>query len=325
MPSTNIRSTRRRLAALVALSLFAAGAMGQTLSKRPITLVVPFGAGSGADAIGRVVGEALSKQLGTAVVIDNKPGALGQIAVNQVRTSAPDGHTLLLGEPGVVLFYPLAKKPTPFDPRKDLAHVSLIADSGLTWLVPAQRGYKSVKEYVEVQKKKDKAMLLTVALAAHVATSLFADTAGFKYEPIPIRNAGDVIPLLASGEAEGVFVTNAYAAAQIAGGRVVGLMQTGESRAKVLPDVPTSAEAGFPAVNAPSWMSVQAPAATPAPIIQQLNNALTAVIREPAVRQKLETMGFVPLGTSADVARTRITKEYGEWKAIVDKANISVP
>jgi tripartite-type tricarboxylate transporter receptor subunit TctC len=272
---TSSRALRLAAALFTSLAVLAEGASAQSLSQKPVTLVVPFGAGSGADAVARMIVDPLAKQLGTSVAIDNKPGALGQIGVAQVRRSAPDGHTLLLGEPGVLVFYPLAKKPAPFDPVKDFAHISLIGESGLTWLVPAQRGYKSVKDFVARQQGKDKTMLLSVALASDVATALFADLGGFKYEPIAIRSAGDVVPLIARGDAEGVFVSNSFAAAQIAGGRLTGLMQTGESRSKMLPDVPTAAEAGFPRVNAPTWWSVAAPAGTPDAIVEQLNKAIT--------------------------------------------------
>jgi len=327
MSHATISSRAFRLAAALftSLALFAEGANAQSLSQKPVTLVVPFGAGSGADAVARMIADPLAKQLGTSVIVENKPGALGQIGVAQVRRSAPDGHTLLFGEAGVLVFYPLAKKPAPFDPVKDFAHISLVGESGLTWLVPAQRGYKSLKDFVAAQQSKDKAMILSVALASDIATSLFADVAGFKYEPIAIRSAGDVVPLLARGDAEGVFVSNAFAAAQIAGGRLTGLMQTGESRSKILPDIPTAAEAGFPRVNAPTWWSVAAPAGTPDAIIEQLNKAINSALRDPVVRQKYEGMGVTAAGSSADAMQKRIAKELTEWRPVVDKSNVVVP
>lgn len=315
-----------RLAAVLFMSLAViAGASAQSLSQRPVTLVVAFGAGSGSDSVARIVAEPLAKQLGMPVVIDNKPGAVGQIGLQHVRRSAPDGHTLLFGEAGVLAIYPLAKKPAPFDPLKDFVHISFIGETGLTWMVPSQRGYKSVKDYVARQQGKDKTMLLSVALASDVATSLFADLAGFKYEPIPIRSAADVVPLIANGDTEGVFVSNAFAAAQIAGGRVAGLMQTGESRSKILPDVPTAAEAGFPRVIAPSWYSLAAPAGTPDAIVEQLNRAINIVLRDPVVMQKLEAQGVTPLGSSADSMHKRLAKELSDWRPVVDKSNVRVP
>ena len=322
---TYSRALRLAAALFTSLAVLAEGASAQSLSQKPVTLVVPFGAGSGADAVARMVADPLAKQLGSQVIIDNKPGALGQIGVQYVRKSAPDGHTLLFGEAGVLVIYPLAKKPAPFDPLKDFVHISLIGESGLTLLVPPQRGYKSAKDFVARQQGKDKTLLLSVALANDVATSLFADIAGFKYEPIAIRSAADVVPLIARGDAEGVFVSNTFAAAQIAGGRVTGLMQTGESRSKILPDVPTAAEAGFPRVNAPTWWSVSAPAGTPDAIVEQLNRAMNNALRDPALRQKLEGLGVAPAGSSAESMQKRIARELSELRPVVDKSNLAVP
>lgn len=322
---TASRALRLAAALFTSLAVLVGGASAQSLSQRPVTLVVPYGAGSGSDLVARMVADPLAKELGTSVIIDNTPGAVGQIALQHVRRSAPDGHTLLFGEPGILVIYPLAKKPAPFDPLKDFVHISLIGESGLTWVVPAQRGYKSVKDFVARQQGKDKAMLLSVALASDVATSLFADLAGFKYEPIAIRSAGDVVPLIASGDTEGVFVSKQFAAAQIAGGRVAGLMQTGESRSKILPDLPTAAEAGFPHVIAPSWYSLAAPAGTPDAIVEQLNKAINSVLRDPVIRQKLEGLGVTPEGSSADSMQKRLAKELSDWRPVVEKSNVRVP
>ena len=323
--TTKSRALRLAAALFTSLAVLADGASAQSLSQKPVTLVVPYGAGSGADVVARMFVDPLAKELGTSVIIDNKPGAVGQIGLQQVRRSAPDGHTLLFADAGTLVVYPLAKKPAPFDPLKDFVHISFIGDSGYAWLVPAQRGYKSVKDFVARQQGKDKTMLLSVALASDVATALFADLGGFKYEPIAIRSAGDVVPLIANADAEGVFVTKAFAAAQIAGGRVAGLMQTGESRSKILPDVPTVGEAGFPRLYAPSWYSLAAPAGTPDAIAEQLNKAINNVLRDPAVRQKLEGVGVTPQGSSADFMQKRLVKELSDWRPVVDKSNVRVP
>lgn len=322
---TTFRALRLAASLFMSLVVFAQGASAQSLSQGPVTLVVPYGAGSGSDLLARVVADPLSKQLGTPVIIDNKPGAVGQIALQHVRRSMPDGHTLLFADAGVLAIYPLAKKPAPFDPLKDFIHISFIGDSGYAWLVPAQRGYKSVKDYVARQQGKDKTMILSVALASDVATSLFADLGGFKYEPIAIRSAGDVVPLIASGDTEGVFVSKQFAAAQIAGGRLTALMQTGDSRAKILPDVPTVAEAGFPGLNAPSWYSLAAPAGTPDAIVGQLNKAINSTLQDPAVRQKLEGLGVIALGSSVDAMQKRLAKELSDWGPVVEKSNVRVP
>jgi len=312
-------------ALLMPVTVLAEEASAQSLSKKPVTLVVAFGAGSGSDVVARVIAEPLSKQLGTPVIIENRPGAVGQIGLQQVRRSVPDGHTLLFGEAGILAIYPLAKKPAPFNPLKDFVHISFIGETGLTWLVPAQRGYKSVKDYVARQQGHDKTMLLSVALANDVATSLFADLAGFKYEPIAVRSAGDVVPLIASGDAEGVFVSNAFAAAQIAGGRLIGLMQTGDFRSKILPDVPTAAEAGFPRVIAPMWFSLASPAGTPGAIVEQLNKAINNALQDSVVRQKLEGLGVAPAGSSVDSMHKRLAKDLSDWGPVVEKSDVRVP
>lgn len=315
-----------RLAAAIFTSLAVLdGASAQSLNQRPVTLVVPYGASSGSDLVARVIADPLAKELGTSVIIDNRPGAIGQIALQHVRKSAPNGQTLLFADAGVLAIYPLAKKPAPFDPIKDFAHISFIGDSGYAWMVPAKREYKSVKDFVARQQGKDKTMLLSVALASDVATSLFAEVAQFKFEPVPIRSAADVVPLIASGDTEGVFVSKGFAAAQIAGGRVAGLMQTGEVRSKILPDVPTAKEAGFPGVNAPSWYSLAAPAGTPEVIVEQLNKAMNTVLRDPAVQQKLEGLGVTPLGSSVDSMQKLISSELNKWRPVVEKSSVRVP
>ena len=318
-PEFKLFSRWAAIAVLVAAP-FAAGA--QAFPTRPVTLIVGYAPGTGPDSLARFISDTLSKNLGQPVVVDNKAGALGQIAASFVAKSPPDGYTVLLADQGSMAFLPLAKKPPPYDPIAEFVQVGEIARTDFAWIVSSQRQYKTIKDFVDSQRKNSRTTAAIFGLPAQVFSAFFAEKAGLTMEPINYRAPGEGIASLASGDVDGAFVSVPFAAAQVKGGRVAALMQTGQERSKLLPDVPTATEAGFSDLTFTAWFAMAAPANTPPEVVRRLNAGMVATLKDPEVIRKLEGAGFQPVGSSPDQMKTLLGNELNKWRPLIERAGI---
>jgi tripartite-type tricarboxylate transporter receptor subunit TctC len=322
--------TRRTVAALVAagaaLGWAAGGARAQSAPPQSVRIVVGFAAGTAPDTLARIVAAGMQKATGQTVVIENAAGAGGQIAAARVAKAAPDGATLLLGELGSVAIAPYAFTSLPYDPEKDFAPIAEIARSNFVFVVPARAPHASLAEFVARAKGDKPALLATFGVTSpgHIAAELFGQVAGFKVEPVHYRAPADAMTDLGNAQTAGAFFSVPLAAANLQGGLIKALAQTGPARAGGLPDVPTTREAGMPDLDMSSWFVLLAPTGTPAAMLEQFNAAALAALRDPDSLARLRGAGFEPTGTSTAATAEMIRQERPRWKAVVEKAGIRV-
>lgn len=319
LPSTLRR--RNFLAGACALTVLSPSLVSaQGYPDRPVKLAVGFPPGTGPDTVARFMSQKMADNLKQQVVIDNRTGAGGQIAVQAAARSAPDGYNLLLAEVGSIAIAPAAFSKLPYDPLKDLVAVSEVARADFLLVVPAQSPYKTVADFVKAAKERSGPTnfgTFGAGTPGHFGAELFATQGGFKIEPVHYRSTGDAITGIVGGDVQGAFVTTALGSAQVKGGRLRALATTASARSTLLPDVPTFAEAGLPRVDFSSWLAFFLPAGTPPAIAQTLNRAIVASVRDPEVAGKLTEAGFRVIGSSqADMDRM-VRSELQRWGVIV--------
>ena len=269
--------------ALPILTLIAAtagaptAAPAQDYPTRPITLVVPYAAGGGNDAMARIVADKMSKTLGQQIVIENRGGAGGSIATRAVVKAPSDGYTLVLGGTGTLAINPTLYGNVGYDPRKDFAPVGLIGTSALVVLVHPSLPARSIGELIALAKAQPGRINYASAGSGsgiHLATELFQFMAGIKLTHIPYKGSGPALTDLIGGHVNIYFSSLPPAQGVAKDGKVRALAVTGATRSAVLPDLPTVAEAGLPGFEAVLHYGIVAPAGTPRPIIGKLNAAL---------------------------------------------------
>lgn len=316
------RTVCRRLliVALGTLCALPAVTTAQTYPDRPIRLSVGFPPGTGPDVLARLVGQRVSELLKQSVVVDNKPGAGGQIASQTVAKSAPDGYNLLLAEAGSISIAPAAFSKLPYDPTRELVGVTELAYADFVLVVPATSPYKSLSELIQANKGKPEPLNFATFGAGtpgHFGAAEFGEQAGVRIEPIHYRSTGDAVTAIVSAQVTGAWVSTAVASSQIKGGKMRGLAITARTRSPLIPDVPTTVEAGLPKLNFSAWLGVLAPAGTPAAVLDLLSKQLVEAVQSPEVRQKLTDAGFSVTGsTRADTDRM-LKAEAVRWAGVV--------
>lgn len=313
---------RRSLLAAAAASLGLAlpAAHAQTYPDKPVRLVVGYAPGTAPDVLSRLLATRLGELLKQQVIVDNRAGAGGQIAAQNVAKSAPDGYTVLLGEVGSISIAPAAFSKLPHDPLKELVAVAEVGKVDFLLAVPATSPAQSVADFVKQNKgKADKVNFATfgAGTSGHFGAELFGEAAGFKVEPVHYRATGDAVTALVAGDVAGAFVSTALGAAQVKGGKLRALATTAPQRSPLLPDVQTFAEAGYAKIDISAWFAVMAPAGTPAPVLDTLNRQVLAALQSPDLRQKIIEAGFSVSGTSRADTDRMLRSEAQRWAVIV--------
>lgn len=307
-------------AATASLALAAPAVRAQTFPDKPVRLVVGYAPGTAPDVLGRLLAARLGELLKQQVVVDNRAGAGGQIAAQNVAKSPADGYSLLLGEVGSISIAPAAFSKLPYDPAKELVGVAEVGKVDFLLAVPASAPAQSVADFVRQYKgKADKVNFATfgAGTSGHFGAELFGDAAGFKVEPVHYRATGDAVTALISGDVAGAFVSTALGAAQIKGGKLRALATTAPQRSPLLPDVPTFTEAGFAKIDISAWFAVMAPAGTPAAILDTLNRQVVAALQTGELRQKIIEAGFSVSGTARADTDRMLRGEGQRWAVIV--------
>ena len=313
------------LSALVA-SGFAVGVLAADYPAKPIRFLVGAAPGGGTDYMARLAAQKLNDAWGQSVIVDNRIGATGLIAMEMLAKATPDGYTLIVFNVGHMMSAYLARK-VAFDPVKDLAPVTLLADGttllGIHPSIPA----RSVREFVDYARSRPGKLNYGSGGTGgiqHFSTELLKREAGIDLVHVPYKGSGPGALALVSGQVE-VFLTNILALVPLAKtGKVTALAVSGSKRVSVMPDVPTFTEAGFPGVNVSLWQGVFAPAGTPRAITDKLGATMTASFNTPEVTRLLEAQGAQPASTSpAEFARF-LQQERERWLRIVHDAKITV-
>ena len=315
-----ILRTAAASAATLALPTFA-----QAWPTRPIRLVVPFPPGSSPDLIARLVAEPLSAALGQPVVIDNKPGAGGNVGTGLVAKAEPDGHTLLFTIQGPLVTAPLLSKSLNYDPAKDLAPVTLVATSPNLLVVDPKLGADTLADFVRVAKAKRGELnygSVGNGSAAHLAMELFKRRAGIELVHVPYQGFPQVVNAILAGQVQAGFMVPGIAMGQVRAGKLRGLGVTTLGRSAALPDFPTLVEQGIPEFEAISWQAVLAPAKTPAAIVERLSRELVRIVKSDEVRTKMLAQYFSAAGTAPAALTGLMASERERWARVIKLAGV---
>ncbi len=317
---------RRSLLALGA----ALPAVGPALAQpayptKPVRLVVGYTPGGGNDLIARIVAAKLQDKLGKPVVVDNKPGAQSIVAAEMVAKAAPDGYTLLIAPSGPMTVNPAVYAKLPYDPAKDFAPISLLAEFPLLLAVGAEQPVKSVNELLEFARANPKlANYASSATPFQLAGELFNQRTGSSFQHIPYRGSGDAVQAVVTGQALMTISDSGSMAGPLSSGKLRALAITTAKRPPAFPDVPTFAESGIADMEIELRTGIVAPAGTPAEIVEQLQDAIGNTIEMPAVHNALEAINVDPRATTMVKFRELIARDAARWKAVATKANIKL-
>ena len=317
---------RRSLLALGAVLPAIGPALAQpAYPVKPIRLVVGYTPGGGNDLIARIVAAKLQDKLGQPVVVDNKPGAQSIVAAEIVAKAAPDGYTLLIAPSGPMTINPAVYGKLPYDPVKDFAPVSLLAEFPLLLAVGAEQPVRSVKELVEFARANPKlANYASSATPFQLAGELFNQRTGSSFQHIPYRGSGDAVQAVVAGQVLMTISDSGPMAGPLSAGKLRALAITTPKRPPAFPDVPTFAEAGIADMEIELWTGIVAPAGTPADLVEHLQDAISDTLDMPAVRSALEAINVDPRATTVVEFRELIARDTARWKAVAAKANIKL-
>jgi tripartite-type tricarboxylate transporter receptor subunit TctC len=326
MPSG--RSSPVASTCVLALGLTACLAVeAQTYPTRPIRMLVPFSPGGGTDISARVIGQKMTEALGQPVVVDNRTGASGHIAMEITARAAPDGYTLIMSTVAPVAFSPALFSNLPFDSLKDYAPVAAASSTVFVIVVAPSVPARSVKELIALAKSQ--AGKFTVASggtggASHVAAEMFQMMAGAKMIHVPFKGGGAALPEVISGRVSMLFADVIGARQLVATGKLVALGVSSSRRSAMMRDVPTIAEAGLPGYEITSWNGVFAPSGTPRAIVARLNEVIVRALPLPDVAERLAGDGSEFGRNSPEDFSAFVRAEYAKWRKIIHAANIRV-
>ncbi|HXM31159.1 MAG TPA: tripartite tricarboxylate transporter substrate binding protein [Xanthobacteraceae bacterium] len=309
-----------------ALAFAASQASAQNYPSRSITVVVPFPAGGSADTLARLIGAKLSESLGQAVVVENKPGAGGNLGTDAVAKAAPDGYTLLL-TPSSIAIAPALYAKLPFDPIKDFAPVTLVGSIPMVVVVYPEFPPKTLLELIALAKAKPGEISYASAgngSTNHLAVELFKIKTGIDMLHVPYRGNPLAIVDVIAGRVPVFFDFVLTGLPHVREGKVRALAVTGAHRSPVLPDVPTVAEAGVPGFEASTWFGVYAPAGTKPAIVEKLNAEILAVLAMPAIRERLTGLGVDILAEGPQGLAALTKSDLEKWGPIVQKAGVKL-
>ena len=318
--------TRRTLLALAA-TMFSAGAFAQAYPNKAIRVVVPFPPGGGTDIIARQVTQTVAASTGWTFVIENKPGAGGNLGVDAAAKSAPDGYTLVLGQTSNLAINPTLYARMPYDVQKDLAPIVLVANAPLVMVTGTASPYKTLADAVNAAKAKPGAVNFASpgnGTVAHLTSELFQKAAEVKTQHIPYKGAAQALTDVISGTVELYMSSVPTLLGQIKQGKLRALAVTSDKRVDDLPQTPTINESGYKGFNAVTWFGFLAPAGTPADVIQKLNAEFNKALQQPALRKKLGDEGADAAGGTPEQFAALIRDEIPRWGKVVKESGAKI-
>jgi tripartite-type tricarboxylate transporter receptor subunit TctC len=319
---------RLGLIALTAMSIAAVAsqAEAQSYPNRPIRMIAPFPAGGLVDVLARAIGEELAKTLGQPIIVENKPGAGGNIGADIVAKAEGDGYTLLMTSPGIQSINQFLYKTMPFDPDKAFAPISLVADMSMLVVVHPKTNVKTLADLLAAARANPGKLTFGsagVGTTGHLGQALLTHVAKINLTHIPYRGAAPSVTDLIAGQIDGVVDNPPTVMSHIRAGTIVPLAVAAKERLAVLPDVPTAAEAGLPGWEASSWFGVVAPAATPPDIIRRLHAEIAKAVRQPSMARFTTQSGARMVGNTPEEFARLIVDERKKWGEIIKAANIT--
>ena len=318
--------TRRTVLALAAAAL-CAGAQAQAWPTKPIRLVVPFPPGGGTDIIARELSQAVAASTGWNFVIENKPGAGGNLGVDAAAKAAPDGYTLVLGQTSNLAINPTLYGKMPYDSQKDLAPIVLVANAPLVMVTGPNTPYKSLADAVSTAKSKPGKLNFASpgnGTVAHLTSEMFQRAAGVQTQHIPYKGAAQALTDVVSGNVDFYMSSVPTLIGHIKQGKLRPLAVTSAKRVDDLPDVPTINESGFKGFDAVTWFGLLAPAGTPKDVIARINAEFNTALQQPALRKKLSDEGADPVGGTPEAFAALIKQEIPRWGQVVKESGAKV-
>ena len=313
-----------RLAVVAFLLVACDLGFAQSYPNKPIRMLVGFPAGGPTDVVGRIIAEKLAGQLGQPVLIENRPGAAGNIAAEQVARAAPDGYTLLYASNAIAISPAIYAK-LGFDPLKDLTPVTETGTGSLVFLVHPSVPVKSVKEFVAYAKERPGQLNYASSGAGtitHLAAVLFAQQTGIQVQHVPYKGSAPSLVDLVAGRVQFLLGAINTAMPFVKEGKLRAFAVTGMKRSGALPDLPTLHESDLPGFEAANWQGVFAPRATPAAVVARLNAEFVKAVLSPELRPKLAQQDMEPSGTTLEAFAAQMKSEVARWIKVAGEAGI---
>jgi tripartite-type tricarboxylate transporter receptor subunit TctC len=317
----------RRISLALVATFFATAAQGQDFPSRSIHLIVPFPAGGVADVVARAVGNEISKSLGQPVVIENRPGAGGNIGADSVAKSAPDGYTLLMSSSGILTANPHIYAKMPFDAVTAFTPVSKVAQTNPLVVVHPKVPAANLQELIALAKKEPGKLNFGSAgtgTAPHLGLAKLATSAEVQITHVPYRGAAPAVTDLIAGQIDGMVADPLLVIPHLQDGKLRVLAHASNERLPLLPDVPTASEAGVSNFEVESWFGIVAPAGTPASVVSQLHQAIVKATENSELRERFAKMGTMLVGNAPDVFAAQLREQYKAWGDVIKAAKIRV-
>jgi tripartite-type tricarboxylate transporter receptor subunit TctC len=300
-------------------------ASAQTLSSKPIRIVVPVAAGAATDILARIAGDWLGKKTGLPIIMENRTGAGGNIALEQVAKGEPDGHTLLVATNGAITINPALFKKGPVDTLTDVVPVAMLAEIPQILTISSKLPARTAREFIALAK--DKPATLNYGSAGlgttpHLTVALFAKLAGIELVHVPYRGLAPAVTDLIAGNIQALAIGNATVAPFVESGQLRILATANATRLSYQPDVPTAAEIGLPTWQVETWYGLFAPRGTPKPIVDQLNRHIMTLFDDPANKKRYEEGFYDIVRLTADEYAARVRSDLARWSRIVKETGI---
>ena len=300
-------------------------ALAQTYPTKPINFIVPFPAGTGNDVIARTIGDKLSKSLGKPVVVDNKAGATGAIAGEAAAKAPPDGYTIFI--PSTTLSINMSVSKVPYDLVKDFTPAALVGVMPNCLLVPSSLPVKSIKELIELARSKPGQLNFGsngFGGAPHLLAEMLKIAGQIDIVHVAYKGTNEVVADLLAGRVQLLFAPLTTGIPLIKDGRLRILGVASDKRSPALPNVPTMAEVGFPALAIPNWYAVVAPAGTPKAIITKLNTEITKIMAMDDVKERLTNLGVEPRSSTPEEAAAYIKQDVTKWAKVIRDSGVQM-
>jgi tripartite-type tricarboxylate transporter receptor subunit TctC len=318
---------RRRLSTLLGAAVMPLPARADEFPNRPITLVVPFAAGGSIDLLARLAAQGARAALGQPITVDNRGGAAGVIGAASVARAEPDGYTLLLASAAQVTIPPWINRVMTFDPPKDFVPVAHLVDTPMVLVVVGKSSVTTVDDFVAEARANRGGLNYAstgVGTISHLVMETLKLAAGIDIVHVPYRGAAPALNDLYAGRVQGMFTSTASAAAMVESGKLRPLAVTTSNRSPLFPDVPTMAEAGWPAAEVVVWSGIMAPAGTPRTVTRKLERAFIEAILAPDIRARLIKLGADPVGHGAKDFSEVLERDLALWQRVALASGVKV-
>jgi tripartite-type tricarboxylate transporter receptor subunit TctC len=302
-------------------------AFAQEYPTKPVKLIVPFPPAGGTDVLSRAIAQSITSSTKWVIVVENRPGAGGNLGLDAAAKSPNDGYTIAMGQTANLAVNPALYSSMPFDPVKDFAPIALVSSQPLILVVAENSQYRTLKDLVDATKANPGKINMASpgnGTIGHIGGELFQRRAGIKMTHIPYKGAGPAVADLMGGSVDCYFGNSQAVGGLVAGGKLRPIAVTSPKRLAILPNVPTVAESGYPGFEAATWSGLVAPAGTPKPIIDKLNAEVAKALKRPEMLQRLKDEGSDAIGGTPQQFTAFMKSEIAKWGAVVREAGIKL-